>query len=77
MRRVVARSVTAVLSLMIFALPVAASAEGPTGGGRSPAVVPAEQVAGTTGGALVGDWFVNNLAADGRQSIRRGGESVS
>jgi hypothetical protein len=47
---------------MMFVVPVAAWADGNTGHGRNPSVVPADEVAGNTGGELVGDWFVDNLS---------------
>jgi hypothetical protein len=60
--RVVSRIVVAVLSLMMFATPVAVADERKGGDDRRPSVVPAGQVAGVTGGRLLGDWFVQNLS---------------
>ena len=54
---------TALLAALVIACaaPVAA-ADGRTGGHRAPRVVPAFKLAGSTGGQLLGDWFVQNLS---------------
>ena len=60
--RVVLRIAIAVLAMMMVAAPAAVADEGKGGGHRHPSVVPADKVAGNTGGRLLGDWYVENLS---------------
>jgi hypothetical protein len=57
-----ARLVVAVLALLAFLAPAAAADETRTSPGRHPSVVPADRVAGNTGGRLLGDWYVEILS---------------
>jgi len=60
--RVVLRIAIAVLAMMMVAAPAAVADDGKGGGHRHPSVVPADKVAGNTGGRLLGDWYVENLS---------------
>jgi hypothetical protein len=50
----------AVLAVMALIAPVANADQG--GGGRQPAVVPAVNLEGNSGGELLGDWYAHNLS---------------
>jgi len=59
--RTIPRMVVAVVALMLMA-PAAAADQGRGSGDGRPAVVPAVNVSGSTGGELVGDWYAQNLS---------------
>lgn len=56
-----ARIIFAVLALLGLAVPTAAADER-GGGGRHVTIAPVGKVAGSTGGRIIGDWFVENLS---------------
>jgi hypothetical protein len=64
----VTRIVAAVLALLVFAAPAAAADDRGGGGARHPSVVPADHVAGNSGGRLLGDWFSANFSLPADQS---------
>jgi hypothetical protein len=59
--RKVLQLLVAVAALTTLVAPGAAADDGRRGS-RSPQVVPADHVAGSSGGRIVGDWFVENLS---------------
>jgi len=61
--KLIARTIVAALALTTILAPVAVGQTGPGANDhRRPSVVPASQVAGNSGGGLLGDWFVENLS---------------
>ena len=58
--RNIARVLIAVLALLVISSPPAVA--GGRGGGGHPRIVPVGTVAGSTGGRILGDWFVENLS---------------
>lgn len=60
--KIVLRIVVAILALMMLTAPTAVADEKKSGNGRHPSVVPADRVAGNTGGRIIGDYFVRNLS---------------
>jgi hypothetical protein len=61
--KAVSKTLVAVVSLMMLAAPVAVADDWHDGGDhRHRSVIPADKVAGNSGGRLLGDWFVENLS---------------
>jgi len=60
----------------MFATPAAVADEGRGGGHRHPSVVPADKVAGNTGGRLLGDWYVENLSLPADASPFAGADNL-
>jgi len=66
--RTIPRILVAVIAVMLIAPTAAAADQGKGSGDGHPAVVPAVNVGGNTGGALVGDWYAQNLALPAKKS---------
>jgi hypothetical protein len=66
--RAIPRIFVAVVALMLCMSPLAAADQGKGGNNDGPRIVPVGKIHGNTGGDLVGDWYVHNLALPAESS---------
>jgi len=75
--KLIARTIVAALALTTILAPVAVGQTGPDANDhRRPSVVPASNVAGNSGGRLLGDWFVENLTLSASASPFGGSANI-
>ena len=75
--KLIARTIVAALALTTILAPVAVGQTAPDANDhRRPSVVPASNVAGNSGGRLLGDWFVENLTLSASASPFGGSANI-